>query len=93
MKLLHNVAELVFFQTFICLSSCDRQVTFTCDGDSGSATKGEPGPPGKRGPIEMPGPVGPQGNEANLTILEGMIREINRTLNELQRHARLLPSK
>ena len=93
MRLNCKIAVLVFFQTIIGSSKCDRQVTFTCDGDSGSATRGEPGPPGKRGPIGMPGPVGPQGNKADVTILEGMIREMNQTLNELQRYSRLLPSK
>ena len=90
-KLICFVVVFFFFQTHICLNKCDRQVTFTCDGENGSTTRGEPGPPGKRGPIGNPGPVGPIGNAADLTGLEEKINQLNQTLIEIRK--RMLPSK
>ena len=78
------------------VSVCDRQVTFTCDGDEGSGTKGDPGPPGKRGPIGnpgSPGPIGPKGNTADVTTLEQEVRRLNEMVLELRRRSTLLPSK
>jgi len=77
------------------VSDCDRQVTFTCDGEDGSGEKGDPGHPGKRGPIGnpgAPGPIGPKGDDADVTALEETIRRLNENVMELQRRNSLLPS-
>ena len=78
------------------LSACDRQVTFTCDGDGGSSSKGEPGPPGKRGPMGdpgSPGPIGPKGNDADVTALEQRVRILNENVMVLRRRSTLLTRK
>ena len=87
----NSITVYLFILTLICLSKCDRQVTFTCDGDGGTAMRGKPGAPGKRGPIGNPGPAGPMGSTADLTALEKMVRQLNQSLMELR--GRILPSK
>ena len=96
MNLGSKVIGICALLTFSHVSVCDRQVTFTCDGDEGSGTRGDPGPPGKRGPIGnpgSPGPIGPKGNAANVATLEVEVRRLNEMVTELQRRSTLLPSK
>ena len=78
------------------LSVCNRQITFTCDGDEESGTRRNSGPPGKRGPMGNrgnPGPIGPKGNAADVTALEEEVGRLNEIVMELQRRSTLLPSK
>ena len=91
-----NVVGIFVLLTLYHVSICDRQVTFTCDGDEGSGMKGDPGPPGKRGPIGNPGssgPIGPKGNAADVTALEQEVRRLNEMVLEFRRRSTLLPSK
>ena len=87
----------VFFLLMLCVSNADRQVTFTCDGDSKAGVKGDAGVPGKRGPTEMRGPAGPdgppgpRGNSADVTALTEQVRRMNATLMEMRQHLSRIP--
>ena len=95
----------MFFLLVFCVSNADRQVTFTCDGDSGAGVKGDAGVPGKRGPTGIRGPAGsagpagpggppgPPGNSADVTALTDQVRRMNATLMEMRQHLNQIPSE
>ena len=86
-----------FFLLMLCVSNADRQVTFTCNGDSKAGVKGDAGVPGKRGPTGMrnpagpDGPPGPRGNSADVTALTEQVRRMNATLMEMRQHLSRIP--